>query len=126
MNRNFDLDSNFEDELLKEALEEGNEQKHERTRAERRKNNFKKSARKAKIWKEKHSWFPYKSVHCLNKRGLNNYLKPKTRNIVWKWEGELFSQTYQRLGKNYKASDKKKIISLNQKLQEYRLEIEGE
>ena len=100
-------------------------------RGNRRKTNYKKAIRKAKIIKNLHNYWNYKSLHELVKGKIHcscPMCKAKTNNSMNKSKGPIdgnrsfcrLACTNYRYGKKYwKISDRKKIDSMNNKKEEY-------
>lgn len=105
-----------------------------KNRGNRRKQNYKKAIRKAKLIHEWGDYFTYPSLHALSKlkihcscplcSGKTNTKKQKAKGYPsYPFRNNLIATTNNRYGKkNYKISDRKKINSMNLQIKEYEKE----
>ena len=98
----------------------------------KRHNDVKKAIRKKEICKHAYGWEYYDNLHQYSKNKIDcscPMCASKTNDKVHKSKGPVFPRrgrrvpmTDKRLGKNWKVSDRRKINSLDNKLEEYYFE----
>ena len=103
-----------------------------KNRGNRRKTNYKKAIRKAKIIKNLNNYWNYKSLHELSKGKIHcscPFCAIKTNNAINKSKGSVdgnrsfcrLACTNNRYGRKYwKISDRKKIDNMNYQIFEYK------